>query len=172
MRSMTARQRRRNDFILGVLSVVFFTMALITMANSAGAQISDPIILTPDSVTGEYTAKLNSNTDDPRLVEVCLFRIDHFHPTPETPIACTPRATGRAPLAGEESPSGNGLVYFIPFASALIPGQDQLIVARNRADVGGGTIIESPNSDNSVLLPQPLVSPMFLIEAPPAGTSS
>ncbi len=150
-----------------VLALLGFLILALTITNAAHAQTQPLIVLIPDTITGQVEAKLNSNTDDTRLVEVCIHRIDQNSPDPEAKVGCAPYATGQVPLdASEEAPSGEGLVYRIPFTVVLIPNQDQIFVARNYADVGGGTILVSADSANSALLPQPVSPPIFIVRAP------
>lgn len=152
--------------VFAILGLALFILTMINIGTSH-AQTSPLVILTPDVITGQVTAKLNSTTNDARLIEVCVHRIDQNSPDPAAKVACAARDTGSVPLdSSEEAPSGEGLVYYIPFTVTMVPGQDQIFVARNYADVGGGAIIVSADSANSALLPQPIAPPLFIVRAP------
>lgn len=168
MSSRTSEKRQFHATVL--LSVIIFLLIAILgvlLAPAAHAQSVPPmIVLTPDTVTGELRAKVNSNIDDARVVRVCMFRIDQNSPDPLAEVACADMASGRAPTAEEAGPSGVGMIYEIPFSSVFVAGQDQLFVARNIADVGGGIEISSLDSLNSALIPQAVGQPVFIYLGP------
>lgn len=169
---MISRARDKRQFrATVVLSII--VMALLTLlfaATDASAQgAPDLIVLTPDSVSGEFVATVNSAVNDSRVARVCIFRIDSNSPDPLAEVACVDAGLGSAPTPEQAAPSGEGMVYSIPFSTALVAGQDQLFTARNIADIGGGQEISSLNATNSALIPSAVGPPMFIIRAVPAS---
>jgi hypothetical protein len=139
-------------FRLGfVLLIALFIMAF---AQNATAQTVPLIVLTPDSVTGEVTFHVDTNTADTRLTETCIYRIDVNSPDPLTPVACAP------PSAGTPSASG-GVLLDIPVTIVILP-EDQVFGARNIATVAGQTV-ESNLTSNSAVLPFGVVAPLFVV---------
>ena len=131
-------------------------------SRSASAQT---VVLTPNEVTGEFTAKVNSATDDIRIDRVCLYRIDVNSPDPTAEFACQLVGDGSIPLAGEEAPNFEGLVYNIAFTTVLVPGESQKFVARNVASDIGGELMSEPTADFALIPARP-TSPVFLIVSP------
>lgn len=141
----------------------FLLTMIVTMFTASCA--FGQVILTPDEVTGEFTARANTATDDIRLDRTCLYRVDVFSPDPTVPVVCTFVTEGRAPLVGEEAPSGEGVVVDMVFTTVLVPGQNQRFVVRNVAiDVGGE--LESENGPNSGLITSRPGAPFFVIVSP------
>ena len=148
-----------------IITIGLFAIgAAISVSSAANAQ-ELPVILTADSITGEFVGKVNSNTDDPRIVRVCLYRIDANSPDPTAEFACLPAASGRAPLANEVSPSGLGMVFEIPFTTTLVESQDQLFTARNIALDPSGELMSDPAA-RSARIPGPLGRPIFVVPSP------
>jgi hypothetical protein len=141
----------------------FLLTMIVTMFTASCA--FGQVILTPDEVTGEFTARANTNTDDIRLDRTCLYRVDVYSPDPTVPVVCTFTVDGREPLPGEESPSGEGVVVDMVFTTVLVSGQNQRFVVRNIAlDVGGE--LESENGSNSGLITSRPGAPFFVIVSP------
>jgi hypothetical protein len=138
---------------------IILALAVLLTASSA---FSQTIILQPDEVTGAFTARVNTNTDDFRLERVCLYRTDVNSADPAAEFACSLVSTGRAPEPDEVVPSGEGVVVDITFTTALIPGQNQEFVVRNIAfDIGGE--IASEAGPNGGIIPARPFSPVFII---------
>ena len=157
-----------NSRILMILTVGLFALGWVLMISSAAdAQTTDPVVLTPDSVTGEFRAKLSSATDDARLVRVCIFRIDANSPDPDAEFACLPASAGRDATPSED-PTGTapGQIFEIPFTTVLVAGEDQIFTARNIAEDPDAGVLVSANSVNSGRIPARLGPPLFVVEAP------
>ena len=151
---------------LCVIGLFIIGCALSFSAGLAHSQVVDPVILSPDSVTGSFMATASSNTDDPRIVRICLFRIDSNSPDPAAEFACLPVTSGR-PATAAEDPTGvmAGEVFDIPFSTVLVAGQDQLFVARNIASDLSGELV-SVDSANTGRIPAMIGAPLFLVKAP------
>jgi len=141
---------------------ILITLAAFFAASTAFGQT---VVLHPNEVTGEFTAKVNSATNDIRIDRVCLFRIDANSPDPTEEFACQLVGDGSIPLAGEEAPSFEGLVYNITFTTVLVPGESQKFVARNIASDIGGELVSAPTADFALIPARP-TSPIFLIVSP------
>lgn len=168
MTTETRPSERRKFRATCILTFVAVLLALSFFAvTEASAQGADMVVLQPDVVTGEFRAKVATNTDDQRLSRVCLYRIDSNSPDPEAEVTCQPAILGRAPNL-VESPDGSlpGLIFEIPFNTVLVAGQDQLFTARSFGDIGGGVEISSVNATNSAFIPSAIGPPMFIIRAP------
>ncbi len=167
---MTSLTKATKNFRLSVLltAIMMILTVCLFAATEANAQgvFPDPIVLTPDKVTGELTVKLNSATDDVRITRICLYRIDQFSPDVDAEVACVDVSLGSTPKPEEVAPSGEGMVYSIPFTTAFIVGQDQLFTARNIASFGAGQEISSVNSVNTALIPSLVAPPMWLYVGP------
>jgi hypothetical protein len=157
-----------NTFRLAVFAAFCLAVTMIFFSNSASAQ---NVLLTPDSLTGEFTARANTATDDIRLDRVCLYRIDSNSPDPVTEFACASVGTGRTPTASEAAPNGEGVVVDITFTTTLVVGENQEFVARNIAqdfDSSMSTfsdIQSDPSSNLARIVARPF-SPVFIIIAP------
>lgn len=150
----------RNLWILAICLLAISASALFPSAGQAQS-----FVLEPDAVTGEFVAKVNSAIDDPRLTRVCLYRIDVNSPDPTAEFACLPAASGRPVEAGEEAPSGVGMVFDIPFTVTLVSGQDQVFTARNIATDPNGELMSDPSVVTG-RIPGLLGRPMFVVPAP------
>lgn len=137
------------------------SLFVLAFAQSAAAQSTVLVVLTPDSVTGEVTFHVNTATNDARLTDVCVYRIDINSPDPSTPIACSTPSGGRVPTLTEQAPSGEGVVLDISVVIPILP-EDQVFGAKNIATVAGETI-PSVFSSNSAVLPFGVVAPLFVV---------
>ena len=143
--------------------VSIFVMALMFTATSAFAQGAPIVVLTPDSVTGEVTVRLSTEPDDVRYSRTCLFRIDANSPDPLAEVVCGSFKSGEPTDPADPT---KGFIGTLTWTTVLVPSQDQVYVARNFADIGGGMEIVSPDSANSGLLPQPITAPLFVVRSP------
>lgn len=148
------------NFRLGL--ALLFTLGFLVFSQNANAQSAPLVVLTPDGVTGEVIFKVNTNTNDARLTESCIYRIDARSPDPDAPLACAPVTEGREPVGDEVVPSGEGVVLEIPLVVSILP-EDQHFGVRNIADIAG-TPISSALSSNKAVLPLAVVAPLFVVE--------
>jgi hypothetical protein len=156
----------KNERLFWILSVGLFAIGLtLAISTAANAQAPSPIILAPDSLTGTFTASANTAHDDIRIERVCLYRVDQFSPDQTAEFACAQVTAGRPAVGNEVSPNGEGVVVDIEFVTVLVPGEDQLFVARNIAVDIGGEIMSQP-SGNNARIPGIPGAPMFVIPAP------
>ena len=154
------------------LNTAIYTLAIGIVALTAAVFFSktaaaDPIVLIPDTVTGEFTARANTNTDDFRVTQVCLFRTDVNSPDPAAEFACGLVQDGRAPSPEEVQPSGEGVVVDITFSTVLVPGENQEFVVRNLALEVGENLWSEPGADIGIIPARP-IAPVFIIVSPPA----
>lgn len=147
--------------------LTFAVVAATAFFIFSGKASAQNVVLHPDAVSGEFTAKVNSATDDIRIERVCIYRIDENSPDPAAEVACNLVGDGAVPLADEEAPNFEGLVYNITFTTTLVPGENQVFVARNVATDIGGEIASEPSSNTGIIPGRPL-SPVFIIVSPPA----
>ena len=142
------------------LRLILVLLFALLFSQSASAQ-TPLVILTPDGVTGEVIFQVNTATNDSRLTETCIYRVDAGSPDPSVPLVCAPTSEGRPPVAGEEAPSGEGVVLELPLVVSILP-EDQTFGARNIVTVEGSQI-QSALSSNSAVLPFGVVAPLFVV---------
>ena len=141
-----------------------FIVTILSMwiTTQATAQTVPLILLTPDAVTGEVTFRANTNVDDARVVETCVYRVDANSPDPSTPVACALVTSGIPPEPHEQTPSEEGVVVSIVATIPILP-EDQTFGLRNVRAIEGQPI-QSELSANSAVLPFAIVAPLFIVQ--------
>jgi hypothetical protein len=147
------------------MKILMAVAAASVLFVSSAAFGQETIMLLPDKVSGDFTATVNSSTDDARLDRVCLYRVDHKSLDPMAEFACVAIDTGVAPNPGQEAESGEGLVYTITFQTNLVAGENQAFIARNIAIDTGVQILSDPSS-NFARIPARPIGPKFVIVSP------
>jgi hypothetical protein len=146
---------------LALLTFAIVALALIAGAPASAVHVAPLIVVQPDQITGQMKFKVNTGTNDPRVVKTCVVRIDQ-NGDPAVDLGCVDTSTGRAPVGDEILHNGEGVVVEIIVDVVMIANEDQLYSFRNYADVGGGLLVASELSENAGLLPQLTPPPIFL----------
>ena len=138
-------------------------LTLVMCAPGAFAQDATPVVLDLDTVTGEVSVRLSTSTDDPRYVRTCLYRIDGNSPDPLAEVVCGAFQGGTPTDPADPT---KGFIGTLTWNTVLVPSEDQVYVARNFADIGGGMEIVSADSANSGILPSAITAPLFVVSSP------
>ena len=140
----------------------------LVLAGRASANHVKPLVIrTPNVVTKDVIFKVNTATDDSRLVKVCVYRTDINSPDVFTPVACLGVEFGRQPISAEIMHSNVGVVLEIPYnVGDMVPGQDQEFGVKNIASVDGVEFTSAYG--NKGLIPHEVPEPIFIVKAPNA----
>lgn len=153
---------KESDMNLRLALALILTLLLLSFAKASTAQTPPLIVVIPDTVTGIVDFQAHTNTDDVRVTDTCVYRIDANSPDVDTPVACVLVASGTAPGPDEQSPSGEGVIVNIRVTIPILP-VDQIFGLRNVGAIDGQTI-QSVLSANSGILPFAIVAPLFIVQ--------
>lgn len=149
---------------LALITAVMIGLAFPITSPAHANHVQPLVIGTPDVVTKDVVFKVNTNTNDSRLVEVCVYRTDINSPDVFTAVACEPITNGRQPISAEIMHTNEGMVVEIPYhVGDMIPGEDQYFGVKNVASVDG-VKFTSPYG-NQGMIPHEVPDPVFIVRA-------